>query len=79
MDQISTEILDQFAQLHAFLPWKSISQWAFPSGAQAQRSFRSFSARLNRLRKRASRETKRPKWVPQGLKPTFIFSHFRHD
>jgi hypothetical protein len=35
--------------------------------------------RLNRLRKKAYFQAKRPKNIPQGLKASLILSNLRHD
>jgi hypothetical protein len=35
--------------------------------------------RLNRLRKKACFQAKRPKNIPQGLKASLILSNLRHD
>ena len=38
-----------------------------------------FPQGLNRLRKKGKWEANLPKSIPQGLKPSLILLHFRHD
>jgi hypothetical protein len=48
-------------------------------GAKMIEAERKIPQGLNRLRKKASSSVKCPKSMPQGLKPTLILWHLRHD
>ena len=50
-----------------------------PSGAKAQLILGQITYGLKRLRKSSISWVKLAKSIPQGLKPTLILRHLRHD